>query len=183
MIDRQHILDKLSRSQDELATIKTDISDPEQACINYGLSGDFCFVFKQNLEKERNQIEVTISTLQKELFIFDLLVGTWAINIQNQSVNLPGQLNITSLNTCGKIIGTLVLDNIPKTSINGSYNDSEREIKFTSSISEDFTQQFVGTVNFVAKLSTIQGEMTQLVSLDLVTDVPPPSKWFAQKQK
>ena len=50
MIDRQQIQDQLARWESELATIKMDMNDPEQACINYGISGDFCFVFKRNLD-------------------------------------------------------------------------------------------------------------------------------------
>lgn len=73
MTDRQQIQDQLTRLQRELATIKMDMDDPEQACTSYGLAGDFCFVFKRNLENEANQVEVSISALRELLRIYDSL--------------------------------------------------------------------------------------------------------------
>jgi hypothetical protein len=67
MTDRQQIQDQLARWQSELATIEADMDDPEQACMNYGLAGDFCIVFRRNLESEASQVRLTIAVLQREL--------------------------------------------------------------------------------------------------------------------
>lgn len=183
MIDRRQILDQLARWQSELATIKADMDDPEQACMSYGLSGDFCFVFKTHLTREASQAEETIATLQKELYIYDLLVGTWVINVEGQSGNFTGQFNITSLNTNGAFLGTMILSDTSQAyTISGSYNDSEQVIYFMRPLPEDFAQQYIATVNSGTQPPTMDGEMTQILPHDAGDRIPPPSRWSAQKQ-
>jgi hypothetical protein len=112
-----------------------------------------------------------------------MLVGTWQINVQGPSGNFTGQLRIASLNTGGIIQGTIVLTDISQIiTISGSYNDLEQEINFTRSLSEDFAQQYVGTVNFNTNPSTIYGRMAQLFPLDLGIDPALSSRWSAQKE-
>lgn len=183
MTDRQQIQDQLARWQSELVTIKMDMNDPEQACINYGLDGDFCFVFKKNLEREVNQVETTIATLRKDLRIYDALVGTWAINFQDQSGNCLGRFNITSLNSGRTFLGTMdLIDTSQATPISGSYGDSNQEISFTRALPEGLAQQYTGRVNFSAQPPTMKGVMTWLLPPDTAVDKPPPSSWTAQKQ-
>lgn len=75
MNDRQQIQDQLAQRQSELATINADLDDPQQACANYGLDGDFCAVFTRNLRKEALQAQEAIIALQENLRIYDLLDG------------------------------------------------------------------------------------------------------------
>lgn len=183
MTNRQQIEEQLIRWQRELATINADRDNPEQACDDYGLSGDFCTVFKQHLSGESAQVEVIIATLQEELRIYDLFVGTWAINIQGHSENFVGQLKITSPNTGTTFLGTMVAADTPRaTAISGSYNDSEQQINFTRYLPDGFAQQYAGTVSISAQPPTMQGEMIWLLPTDTGDDLLPSSRWSAQKQ-
>lgn len=165
------------------STINADRDNPEQACDDYGLSGDFCTVFKQNLSGESAQVEHIIAALQEELRICDLFVGTWAINIQGHLENFVGQLKILSPDTGTTFLGTMVTaDTLQATAISGSYNNSAQQINFTRHLPDDFAQQYAGIVSMSAQPPTMQGEMTWLLPTDTGDEILPSSRWSAQKQ-
>ena len=182
MTDRQRILDQLARMQCELATIKLDIENPDLACDNYGLSGDFCLIFKSNLEKEAIQAEVNIATLHQYLYIYDWLVGKWTINVQDQLGDYKGELNIVSLDACRTFLGNIVLTDRSHTiTIKGSYNDLEHEINFTSFLHEEPVQQYLGIVN-CSDPPTMQGAMKHSIQSHEESELLPKASWSAQKQ-